>query len=68
MTEDTQIKYFESKEAVAAHLGIPYVEFLKMVSDGRFPVAPKPKDPTQIWYLKDIEAWQKRKAMIRGEG
>lgn len=61
-------QFFESKRAVAEHLGIDYVEFLKMVSDGRFPVRSKPKDATPIWMLSDIEAWQKRKAMLRGEG
>ena len=59
--------YFGSKQALADHLGIDYVEFLKMVSDGRFPVQPKPKDPTPVWLKSDVLAWQERKAMIRGE-
>ena len=60
-------RFFESKRAVADFLKIDYVEFLKMVSDGRFPVRSKPKDATPIWMLSDLEVWQKRVAMLRGE-
>jgi len=44
--------------AIAEYLGMPLDEFLRWRQDGRFPVLPKPKDPTQVYYRADLEKWR----------
>ena len=49
--------YLESRREVAEYLKLDYSEFLRMENDGRFPVRSKPKDPTRVYFLDDLNAW-----------
>jgi len=44
--------------AIAEYLGMPLEEFLRDRQSGKFPVQPKPKDPTQVYYRADLEKWK----------
>jgi len=52
--------YFELSDfaAIAEFLNLPLDEFLRMRQDGRFPLLPKPRDPTLVYYRADLEKWK----------
>ena len=50
-------QYLETKKEVAEYLKLDYSEFLRMENDGRFPVRSKPKDPTRVYFLDDLNKW-----------
>jgi hypothetical protein len=54
-----ETEYFETFGAIAEFLAIPLDEFLRWRNSGRFPLLPKPRDPTPVFFKADIEAWDK---------
>ena len=54
-----ETEYFETLEEVAAFLNLPLDVLCKMRNAGRFPVAPRAKDSTQVYHRIDLEKWVK---------
>ncbi|HLB73122.1 MAG TPA: hypothetical protein VJJ98_03805 [Sedimentisphaerales bacterium] len=54
-----ETEYFETLAEVAEFLGMPLDELCRKRSVGTFPILPRAKDSTPVYFVADLDKWVK---------